>query len=152
MTRQEDISYDFLENDKIWPPVLIANPQHPFTKALINTLERLPDDAYDEISSIISFVVEDSRFAAMNVPFSRQYPSAPKGLEVRFDTIVVFHGALEYTHLALVGLIAHEIAHSVVSLPNHISNEEAADTLIEKWGFGKELEALRAEQKLRLSS
>jgi len=68
MTGQEDIAYDFLKNDRIWPPN-ITPPR--FVKALVAVLERLPDDAYDKVSSWVSFVVEDPRFAATNVPFER---------------------------------------------------------------------------------
>jgi len=147
MSREEDIAYDFLESDRIWPQTVSFNHRHPFMKALINVLECLPGDVYDTVSSILSFVVEDNNFTALNVPFSRFYPSPPKGLKVRIDTIVVFHPALEYPHDALVGLLAHEIAHSFVDLADHVSNEEATDTMVEKWGFGKQLKALRAEQK-----
>ena len=59
MTRQEDISYDFLEGDKIWPPFIAPNRNHPFVKALVEVLERLPDDAYDKVAHQTSFVVED---------------------------------------------------------------------------------------------
>lgn len=44
----------------------------------------------------------------------------------------------------LVGLLAHELAHTIVQQPNHEDNEQAADMLVSRWGFDMELKALRA--------
>ena len=145
MTREEDIAYDFLENDRIWPPLFMSDRGHPFIKALVEVLTRLPDEAYDEVSKAVSFVIEDDRFLAVNAPFRRYYPPSPNGRMVSFDTIVVFHQALAYPHAALVGLLAHELAHSLENKPDYKTDEVAANALVLRWGFGRELEALRAE-------
>lgn len=146
MTREEDIAYDFLESDRIWPPIS-TNRGHSFIKALVEVLTRLPDEAYDLVSAKVSFVVEDGQFLAINVPLDRFYPPNPNGLTVSFHTIVVFHQALAYPHAALVGLLVHELAHSFESKEDYKADEEAADALALRWGFGREFEALKAEQQ-----
>lgn len=82
MTRQEDVAYDFLESDRIWPPGLARTA---FRQALKEALMRLPDDVYDVVSERVLFVVEDPRINAINVPFNRAYPAwaCTKGLEVQ---------------------------------------------------------------------
>ena len=145
--REESICCDFLENDRIWPPFLGANRGHPFVKALVEVLRRLPDEAYDTVSDIACFVVEDPRITACNVPFNRNYPPASNGINVRFDTIVIFHAALVYSHNALIGLLAHELAHSLISGPDFITDEKSADSLAIQWGFSKELEFFKAERQ-----
>lgn len=144
MSRQEDITYDFLESDRIWPFGLAPTS---FKQALREVLSRLPDDVYDVVSEQVWFVIEDSRIAAINVPFNRTYPTCPNGLEIRFNTVVVFHQALIYPYKALVGLLAHEIAHCFVSEREHGPNEDATDALALSWGFDRELEALRVEHQ-----
>lgn len=145
MTRQEDINYDFLGGDRIWPPS--AAPRN-FILALEEVLTRLSDDAYDLVSSCVSFVIEDPQLIAVNVPFTRTYPAPTDDLEVKFYTIVVFHRAMGYPHMALVGLLAHEIAHSFVTEPKYREYKEdevAANNLARQWGFEREIEALEAE-------
>lgn len=142
MTREEDISNDFLDTDRVYPPGLMPAS---FKEALVEVLQRLPDEAYDEISSRVSLVVETPDITAVNVPFSRVYPLLSGKLEVRFDTIVVFHQAQSLPHNALVGLLAHEFAHSFVSGKDYKSDEEATNALARQWGFNKELDLLEVE-------
>ena len=148
MTREEDIAYDFLENDRIWPPLFASDRGHPFAQALVEVLTRLPDEAYDVVAKKVSFVVEDYQVTAVNVPFNRAYPPNREVFRVSFDTIVIFHPALAYSHAALVGLLAHELAHSLVSKPDYKTDEEATDALVLRWGFGRERKALTAEQQI----
>ena len=144
MTRLEDIDYDFLANDRIWPPGIA--PNH-FVKALVEVLKRLSDDAYDTVSERVSFVIEDPRILAVNVPFKRIYPACPSEFEIRFDTIVIFHQALEYPRSALVGLLAHELAHSFVSNGQDYEADEAeTSSLVIDWGFDIEHKACLDEQ------
>jgi hypothetical protein len=147
VTRQDAIAYDFLEADRIWPPGIIASKRsQPFVRALVEVLTRLPDDAYYAVEEFVSFVVEDPRIAAVNVPFTRSC-SLESSLTIRFDTIVIFHRALDLSHKALVGLVAHELAHSFVSHPDYKSDEQGADSQALYWGFDEELEALRVEMQ-----
>jgi hypothetical protein len=154
VSREEDITYDFLESDRIWPPFIAPNHSHPFIKALVEVLMRLPDHIYEVVEERIMFVVEDPRIVATNAPFNRVYLPSPKDIDihVQFDTIVIFHHALTYPHNALMGLLAHELAHSIVSLPEHKENEAAADDLVVQWGFSKEFEALEAERQKSANS
>ena len=134
---------DFLENDKVWPPGCAPKS---FNKALVEVLSRLPEEDYDEISSTIMFVVEPDGFLATNAPFGRFCPPSADGCDLRFDTIVIFHPCFDYSHSALVGLLAHEIAHSFVRGQDYEADENAADQQVCKWGFEEELKALAAEQ------
>jgi hypothetical protein len=154
--RREEISYDFFESDRIWPPTITSNSSHPFNKAFQDVLIRLPEQDYNKIVSHMRFVVEDPRILAINVPFnhrvslkllesSKTQLSLPETLDIRVDTIVFFHSAMEFSHKALVGLIAHEIAHSFVNKPDYRSDEQAADAQSRKWGFQEEMEALQVE-------
>lgn len=147
MSRSDDISHEFLENDRIWPFFVPHNREHPFVKALIEVLRHLPDDAYDAVSEFVSFVVEDPQISAVNVPFRRKFPACGAPPEFRLDTVVIFHEPLLYPMDALVGLLAHELAHSFVDRRDYDADEAAADALVLQWGFGEELEALHAHQK-----
>lgn len=110
-------------------------------------LTRLPDDAYEVVSDYVCFVVEDSRITATNVPFKQIYPPLGGDLTVRVDTIVFFHPALQYSTKALVGLIAHELVHSIAELPVYQSDEQEADSQAGCWGFDEELAMLKVEQQ-----
>ena len=141
-TRIEDIKYTFLEGERIWLPALV--PLH-FLVALKKVLVRLPEDDYNKVTDFIWFVVEHPGFTAQNIPIDR--PFIPAGGEkIECYVIVIFHGALSYSRPALMGLIAHEIAHSFVNGSNYTSDELAADEKAISWGFKKELEALKLEQ------
>ncbi|MGD0918975.1 MAG: hypothetical protein ABSB22_21225 [Thermodesulfobacteriota bacterium] len=147
MSREEDIAYDFLENERIWPPNIAPNREHPFIKALVEVLMRLPNHIYEAVAEMVLFVVEDPRFMATNAPFNRVYPSCSNSHNVRFDTIVIFHQALACPHNALMGLLAHELAHSFSHLSDYKNDEILVDKLVAQWGFGKELEALEIERQ-----
>lgn len=149
MNRQEKISYSFLESDRIWPPVLALKFSGPFIEALIEVLKRLPDDAYDVVEDYVCFVVEDPQCLAINVPFRRDFSSSKnQKIKCRLDTIVLFERAFQYSHNALVGLIAHELAHSLQSQQEeYVADELATDELAIRWGFDKELQLLRSEME-----
>ena len=100
----------------------------------MDVLTRLPDDAYEVVSDYVYFVVEDPRIEAINVPFKQIYPSLEGDLTVRIDTIVFFHPTLQYSNKALVGLIAHELAHSIVNHSDYQSDEKGADSQARHWG------------------
>jgi hypothetical protein len=145
MSREEDILYDFIESDRIWPPIFMADMKHVFVRALTDVLVRIPDEVYDMVTNRVNFVVEDPRIHAINVPFSRYCPPSAEGHYVQFETIVVFHQLLAYPFNALVGALAHEIAHSFVSGEDFRSDEEKVDALVLEWGFRKELEAAHVQ-------
>ena len=139
----EDIERSFLESDRVWPVGLTTDQSHPFVSALVEVLKRLSDKDYDKVELRIGFVVESYQMRAVNVPFRQIVPPATQAAcEVRYDTIIVFASSLRLPHPALVGLLAHEIAHSCVEKDDHHDNEAAADQLATSWGFGQELQAL----------
>jgi predicted SprT family Zn-dependent metalloprotease len=62
---------------------------------------------------------------------------------------VIFHAALECSHKALVGLIAHEIAHGFVTQSDSRTDEKETDLQAIRWGFAEELEALQVAKDLQ---
>ena len=143
MSRQEEVD-DFLSCGHIWPPTVEAAPNHPFIKALRAVLLRLPEEVP---VSFIQFIVEAHEALAFNVLFERVYQGNCTNPKFRLDTIVIYQRSFGLSHEALVALIAHEIAHSVVQKNKHRENEDAADELVISWGFSKELAELRKEKQ-----
>ena len=60
--------------------------------------------------------------------------------------MIIFSTAFELSDIALVGLIAHEIAHSIEERRDHSDNEVAADERVRAWGFEKELAEMLASK------
>ena len=58
---------------------------------------------------------------------------------------MIFHPCLDYPHAALVGLLAHEIAHCFVAGHDCDADEDATDQRVHIWGFEEEIKALDAE-------
>src|SRR4051812_9436340 len=130
MSRRKDVDVAFLQTDRIWPASVASNRDHVFVRALIEVLTRLPNDAYDVVERSVGFCVAEPHIIAFNVPFERRYPSAPNGLTVRFETIVFFERTLSFPFEAFVGLIAHELAHSLQSFRDYETDEGEADCLV----------------------
>lgn len=138
MSREEDIMY-MLETDRIWPPAVGSKTRRRFERALTETLKRLPDKVFDCVYDDTCYVIHDVCALAMNVPLKITIPASKKGASIQRNQIVFFPEAFRLSDKALIGLIAHEIAHSLVEKDNHIENEKAADSLASKWGFSEEL-------------
>jgi hypothetical protein len=144
-TRQDNISY-FLQGDRIWPPNWVfAGCGDRFRKALVDVFWRLDEDAYYEAEELW-FVLDTGEFLALNVPRDIIVPVSPSPHTRSYDTVFITSRAWHLCDEALVGLLAHEIAHSLVKRQQHAENEEAADDLVRKWGFGPELDALHHPQ------
>ncbi len=135
MSREEDVEY-FLTGDHVWPPIVQCNIEHPVMKALREVLLRLPNDIFDEVDERIQFIVQEDSMLAVNVSYRQPIENA----NFRLDTIVVYKRSFEYPHSALVGLVAHEIAHSFVDDKEYKINEEMTDKRAIEWGFKDELE------------
>lgn len=133
MSREEDIMY-MLESDWIWSPLFHPNLDR-FVKALEEVLYRLPDDYFDRVYDGVHFVVDVGIMRAVNVP----------GVADRsdHDHVVIFFMAFSLSDKGLIGLIAHELAHSFVVEYDYAENEKAADDLVRRWGFADELAELR---------
>lgn len=148
--RYEDI-LRLIESDRIWPPV-VSPGRRKFKAALCEVASRLPEEAFNQVESEIGFVVEDPsvEMLAVNVPA----PPLPNGRGKRgIDTIVFFRECLNFAPDALIGVIAHEIAHSFVRGSDYLEDEALVDAKARKWGFGSELDCLaRAKEALRNGS
>ena len=121
-----------VESDQIWP--LIWTPaRHKFSAAFREVFSRLPEEVFDQVEEI-SFVLEDPEidYFAANVPAP---PSAA-------DTIVFFRKCLNFAPEAMIGLIAHEIAHSFVRGRDNAEDEALVNDKAREWGFGDELNRL----------
>ena len=137
--RLDEIQRSFLGSDRIWPP---GAATETFKAALVEVLSRLPDDAYDHVDNSISFVVAHPNVWGVNVPIRYSCSPSPTAYQLNFDTVVLFESGLALPARALVGLLAHELAHSFVSGADYASDEIATDAIAESWGFGAELQAL----------
>lgn len=139
--RQDSINF-IMETDKIWPPDVTSSNDlkvKRFLKRLRATLERLPQDIFDVVEQTVSFII-DTGALAINVPV----PASDRGQ----TNIIIYERSLSFSEAALVGLCAHEIAHSIIEYPDHRINEELADRKVMEWGFSEELEALEREKKI----
>jgi len=145
MSRQEEID-SFLRAGHVWPYTVEAKPSHPFMKTLRAVLLRLPEEVFCEIEHSVQFIVEAHEAFAFSVPFETAYPGNVRNPRFRLDTIVVYERCFHLSLEAFMGLLAHEIAHSVVKKNNHFENEDAADKIVISWGFGEELARFRQEK------
>jgi len=137
----------FVDSDRLWPPH--AQTKSKFVPFLCEVLSRLPDEDFTRLDdNILSIVLEDPatcRMLAVNV----KAPSFPRlEKESGGDTIIFYHDCWRFTGAALVGLIAHEFAHSLVCGQDYQSDEIAADAKAESWGFKSELARLEAEKRI----
>jgi hypothetical protein len=127
-----------VESDRIWPPVPSSPARRKFNEAFREVLSRLPEEVFDQVQSEIGFVLEDPtvEFFATNVPAP---PSGDVGGKLGIDTIVFFHTCLNFAREAMIGLIAHEIAHSFVRGRDNREDEALVNDKAREWGFGDEL-------------
>jgi len=129
-----------VESDSIWPPVP-SPARRKFNEALREVLSRVPEKVFNQVQSEIGFVLEDPtvEFFAVNVPAP---PSGDVGGKLGMDTIVFFHTCLNFAPEAMIGLIAHEIAHSFVGGRDNREDEALVNDKAREWGFGDELNSL----------
>jgi len=143
MDRYEDI-IRMVEGGRIWPPVA-SSWRSKFDAALSEVLSRLPQETFNQVESEIGFILEDPSGAilAENVPA----PLAPDAKKLGIDTVVFFRACLNFAPDALVGLIAHEIAHSFARGRNYQEDEAMVVARAREWGFGRELDCLESAKK-----
>jgi hypothetical protein len=138
---------NFVESDRIWPPV--ADSSIMFLPALCEVLSRLPHEVFYSIEEQLGIALElpKAEMLAVNVPAKDFiHPQTKKKTKVGTDLIVFFHPSWKLSREALVGLIAHEIAHSYVEGKDYTHDEALADATVREWGFSKELQALEIER------
>ncbi|MCL4558121.1 MAG: hypothetical protein M1491_05755 [Deltaproteobacteria bacterium] len=146
--RTDAIAY-YLEAERIYPPGIPFD--HPFIKALKEVLERLPDDIYYIVEDKIWFTVEDiETMYGINVPFKQTCLPSEERIEIDIVNIIIFSECLRLEHKAIVGVISHEIAHTIVGYPKDpLSVERLTDELAIKWGFKAEIDAKEATKVKR---
>lgn len=143
--RKEDISY-FIQQDRIWPPTShVYLPNNPFMKALHEVLERLPEDVFDEVLDKVYFVVDFEGLLGINAPIVVTCPPKSEPYNIKVSNIIIFNQALKLSHESLVGLLAHEIAHSFSEGLGYSGDEKFADHAAKEWGFATEIGAIRRE-------
>jgi hypothetical protein len=137
-----------IESDWIWPPVS-SEPMRKFKASCREVLSRLPDEVFSQVESEIGIILDDPsvEMLAVNVP----PPRSPDGKgKMGIDSIAFFRSCLGFTSDALIGLIAHEFAHSFVRGRDYTEDEALVDQKARDWGFGYELDRLeRAKKELR---
>ncbi len=127
-----------VESDQIWP--LTSSPaRQKFNAAFREMLSRLPEEVFYQVDEI-GFILEDPAldYLAANVPA----PGSGDGGKLGIDTIVFFRACLNFAPEAMIGLIAHEIAHSFVRGRDNREDEAFAEDKAREWGFGDELNCL----------
>ena len=139
-----DILYSYVENDRLVNFQLV--PEN-FMRALVDVLKRMPEDDYYDIPEELTFIVETKYIAAQNIRLRASTEIKGHKIPKNYDIIIIFCTALNYPHNALVGLIAHEIAHSFVDGRDYKSDEDAVDERVVKWGFQEELQALQKHKE-----
>jgi hypothetical protein len=142
--RYEEI-LNMLEHVGIWPP-MVSPERNRFCAALREVLSRLPQEAFDKVDKKVRFLLDDPslKMLAVNAPHP---PSSALTGRVGSDTIVFFRTCLDLAPKALIGLIAHEIAHSFVGGKNYAEDEILAKKQAPEWGFGPELACLESEKE-----
>lgn len=146
MSRTEDV-FLYMQSDRVWPALLNTPTRQRFNLALVEVLRRLPDDIFDIVETDLGFVVQEPTYRAINVPYECVLPPSDKPIKFRIDQVVIFSNAFDdLSDPALVGLLAHEIAHSIEERRDHSANEAAADERVRAWGFEKELAELSARK------
>lgn len=131
----------FFETDRIWPPTWqFTDCGKRFAKALSDVFWRLDEDSYYGAEDL--WFVLDTGYLAISVPRDIICQETETPYKQSYDCVFISSRAWQLSDKALVGLLAHEIAHSFETRGEHTENEQAADALVRKWGFGAELDAL----------
>jgi hypothetical protein len=147
--RYEDIMY-MVERDGIWPPT-VSPERDRFCAALCEVLSRLPQETFDKVEDEVRFVLDDPslKMLAVNAPAP---PSSDLSGKSGIDTIVFFRACMDLAPKALIGLIAHEIAHTSIHGKDYRKDEILVNERARKWGFGPELDCLKSEKERCLST
>jgi hypothetical protein len=140
----------YLESESVHTTSLTLNTH--FYSALTEVLERLPNDIFTTVEENIRFILESSPMWTMKYHFKRSCPHQfrifPRPIDIY--TIILLHPCLELSREALTGVIANEIAHSVlVCYPTRHMLGKSEEDLTEAWGFAAEIAAMIEAKALR---
>jgi hypothetical protein len=133
------------DNNRILPPVFSAG-RSKFDTALAEVLSRLPQDDFETVVSKVVIVLDNPEFNAFALNVAA--PTSPDNIQEKgVDTIVFFRLAFSLSPKSLIALIAHEIAHSIVSGNDFLEDEALVNAKIREWGFGREQDCYEIEKK-----
>lgn len=132
---------NYLGNDRIWLP--IPQAQAKIIPCLCEVLARLPDDDFYTVDDKVFIIVQEDDVLAWNVPLNRASSN-------EICTVIFFKSCTKLSATALIGLIAHELAHTFVDRAgaDYKSDEDATNAKAQSWGFAFELDCLDTEQQL----
>lgn len=125
----------------------MITPASARLKTLLSQVyKRLPEEVQEDVRARICFAFQDPVLNAINIPI-QGFVTGKTGAMVpyRKDLIVVFSKSFALSDSSLMGLLAHEIAHSLIELSDNDQNEAAADAKVKEWGFVAELLSLQSE-------
>ena len=133
------------------------SPERPQTrKACREVLARLPEDLVEEIVYQCGKIVLLAPGKEWGLARPISFPCKPEAIRVQLGRksrklyqvemgLVYLSPDLETeSYPVIVAVVAHELAHALSRQIVDKESELLADNLIQQWGFGKELEALRA--------
>jgi hypothetical protein len=139
-----------IESDQIWPHGFYDGKRQ-FMNALREVLSRLPQEDFDKVQSEVGFVLEDPAVDpfAVNIPAPTGPDRLSPGSESKIgkDVVVFFRNCLRLSPDALIGLVAHELAHSFVNGEDDIEDEALVDAKARSWGFERETDCKEHEKK-----
>ena len=132
----------YLESESVYTPSLKVN--EPFYSVIEEVLKRLPDEIFYIVEKKIMFRIESSPKCTIRYHFKKSIPQNFNIFPHKIDiyTIILLPPCLKLSREALIGVIANEIAHSV--LADYLGSE---DDLTEAWGFSAEIAAMKKAKK-----
>ena len=109
-------------------------------------LVRLPEEAFHVLIDETNFYFEDPTLQAVGVNVRNRCIREPSsGKEFECFTIIIFKAAYYFDDEAIIGLIAHEFAHSFVDDPDHSENERLTNLKLAEWGYDSFYKSLMDE-------
>ena len=139
-----------------------------FDEALREFLRRIPSDVFAAIQRANPIVVDSTvgstvgRFSVPCLESTTEKPDvrsifqATRHIAFLHVVVISAYGFKEKSHMARVGLMAHEFAHlfgPLVYAPNSTEGdgeadaEAAADDQAQRWGFAEEIKALNGDRE-----
>ncbi|NDK16029.1 MAG: hypothetical protein GW911_28700 [Armatimonadetes bacterium] len=141
--RRLDAVRFLLESERCYP-VGAERLEGPLAEAARSALCRLPGEVFEHVETEMYFVAVGDESLAEHVNVCLVVGRSEKLQRRLLSVVVVAPVWREMPQRALVGLLAHEIAHGCIEgrLRLALEHEKQAEELAAEWGFGVELAAL----------
>ena len=111
-------------------------------------LVRLPENAFDALTDQTNFYFEDPRINTLGVSVqNHRFRRSEVGKEEACFTVIIFKAAANLSSEAVIGLLAHEFAHSFVTVFDDSENERLTNEKLREWGFDPFYQTLLREIK-----